>query len=248
MVLAAAAALVVVAVFVELDDDELPHPASAITTRTSAERVAGLSRDVTSVMLTRSPRGLTRHVESVQAFALMPNEDHPIFPDGTRTFRSPIAQERRTHLCDNTPGMTHDQKRGTPAHRRPCGTANLALHGRLRRGADRLAENGPVSDVKLTLRLPDDLLTALDAHRGTAKRTTAVLAILADALSTPNGSRPKRLGREDIRRRLETRARGGSAPAQRQLLDLLAEDETRALLAEINEAEKAYQAEDEIDC
>jgi hypothetical protein len=47
-------AVLVGVVLVELDDDELPQPASAITTRASAVRAAGLGKPMTSVVLTRS--------------------------------------------------------------------------------------------------------------------------------------------------------------------------------------------------
>jgi hypothetical protein len=55
VVLAVVAALAVVVALVELDDDELPQPASAVTARISAARTTGPRGALMSVMLTRSP-------------------------------------------------------------------------------------------------------------------------------------------------------------------------------------------------
>jgi hypothetical protein len=109
-----------------------------------------------------------------------------------------------------------------------------------------------VAPLKLTVQLPEDLVAVLDARRGSAPRATLAGALLIDALSaSPNGRRPKQMTRADVRRKLEVRARGGSAPALRQVLALLEEDRVEAELAAWRSAELAYErgllSEDELE-
>lgn len=99
-----------------------------------------------------------------------------------------------------------------------------------------------MADLKVTVRVPPDLVEALDAKLGDGQtRTSAVRDIVVEALSgTGRRRKPKPMTHGDIRAKLEARARGGSSPAMKALLALNRQDEVDALMRRDQDVERAY--------